>query len=120
MKSFSSTHIWGEVGMPELVRFPLADGGWAVAEVDDPTGVVRAARGTESVFTAGTTFDAIMEQIRGVADTTMRGLRDSLSKPDEVEIEFGVLLNAQVGAVMVKSNLGAHLQVKLSWKRPAD
>jgi hypothetical protein len=85
MKSFSSTHIWGEVGMPELVRFPLADGGWAVAEVDDPTGVVRAARGTESVFTAGTTFDAIMAQIRGVADTTMRGLRDTLSKPDEVE-----------------------------------
>jgi hypothetical protein len=106
--------------MPELVRFPLADGGWAVAEVDDSAGVVRAARGAEGIFTAGATFDAIMAQIRRVADTAMRGLRDSVANPDEIEIEFGVALNAQFGAVMVKSNLGAHLQVKLSWKKPAD
>jgi hypothetical protein len=106
--------------MPELVRFPLVDGGWAVAELDDTTGVTRAGRGVAGMFTAGTTFDAVMAQIGGVADTALRGLRDSITKPDEIEIEFGVALSAEAGAVMVKSNLGAHIQVKLSWKKSAD
>jgi hypothetical protein len=110
--------LTGEAGMPELVRFPLEDGGWAVAQLDDATGVMRAARGADGIFTAGTTFDAVMAQIRGVADTALRGLRDSLAKPDEIEIEFGVALNAQAGAVM--GNLGAHLQVRLSWKKSAS
>ena len=107
--------------MPEFVRFALPDGGAAVVQVDDTAAVVRAGvRGPDGFFAAATTFDGVMAQIRHVADSTIRGLRASAAKPDEIAVEFGVVLNAQAGAVMVKSNLGAHLQVRLSWKQSAD
>lgn len=107
--------------MPDLVRFALPEGGWAVVEVDDSAAVVRAgARGADGIFTATASLDSVMAQIREVADTAMRGLRESVTKPDEIGMEFGVALNAQVGAVMVKGSLGAHIQVRLSWKRPVD
>ena len=106
--------------MPELVRFALADGGWAVAEVDNSVAVVRAgARGPDGIITATASLDQVMEQVRRVADTAVRGLRDSVTKPDGLEIEFGVALSAQAGAVLVKGGLSAHIKVRLSWTRSA-
>lgn len=107
--------------MPELVRFALAGGGWAVAEVDDSATVTRAAsRGADGILTAAASLDSVMAQIRRVADTAMRELRESVTKPDEIGIEFGVALNAQAGGVLVKGSMGAHIQVKLSWTQSAD
>jgi hypothetical protein len=108
--------------MTELVRFALdGDGDWAVAEVDDLSPVIRAAaRGADGIVTAAATFEAVMAQVRHVSDTAIRALRESAAKADEIEIEFGIALNAQAGAVMVKSGVDAHLQVRLSWKRPPD
>ena len=106
--------------MTELVRFAL-DGDWAVAEVDDRAQVVRvAARGPDGFITATATFDAVMGQVRHVSDAAIRALRESATKADEIEIEFGIALNAQAGAVMVKTGVDAHLKVRLSWKRPPD
>jgi hypothetical protein len=107
--------------MTELVRFALdGDGDWAVAEVDDPSPVIRAARGPDGIITAAATFEAVMAQVRHVSDAAIRALRESAAKADEIEIEFGIALTAQAGAVMVKSGVNAHLQVRLSWKRPPD
>jgi hypothetical protein len=106
--------------MSELVRFALDNDSWAVAELDDTAQVVRAARGADGVITATATFDAVVAQVKHVSDALMQALRESAAKADEVEIQFGVALNAQVGAVMVKGGVEAHLQVRLSWKRTPD
>ncbi|MFJ4774277.1 CU044_2847 family protein [Streptomyces uncialis] len=37
--------------------------------------------------------------------------------PDEVQIEFGVSLSSQAGAVIAKSEAGCHLKVTVSWHR---
>jgi Trypsin-co-occurring domain 1 len=106
--------------MSELVRFPLAAGGWAVAEVDSSSAVVRAAnRGPDGIITAATSLDRVMDQIREVADTALRSLRESVTQPDEIAIEFGVALSAQAGGVLVKGGVSAHIQVRLSWTRSA-
>jgi hypothetical protein len=42
-------------------------------------------------------------------------------KPDEVEIEFGVKLDASVGAVIAGAGTGVHLNVTLRWAaEPAE
>jgi hypothetical protein len=106
--------------MSELVRFALADGGWAVAEVDSPAEVVRAAsRSPDGFITASTSLDRVMDQIRQVADTALHSLRESVTQPDEIAVEFGVALTAQAGAVLVKGGVSAHIQVRLSWVRSA-
>jgi hypothetical protein len=106
--------------MSELARFALDGSDWAIVEVDEPSQVVRAARGKDGLITADATFDAVMAQIRHVSETAIQGLRKSAVRADQVEIEFGVALNAQVGAIMVKSGAQAHLQVRLSWNRAPD
>lgn len=41
--------------------------------------------------------------------------RDGSLRPDSVEIEFGVKLTAEAGALIAKSSVEGHLVVKLSW-----
>jgi hypothetical protein len=38
-------------------------------------------------------------------------------RPDGIEVEFGVKLNAEAGAVIAKSAVEGHFTVKLSWDR---
>ncbi|MFE2032629.1 CU044_2847 family protein [Streptomyces scopuliridis] len=41
--------------------------------------------------------------------------RDGSLKPDGVELEFGVKLMAEAGAVIAKTSAEGHMTVKLSW-----
>ncbi len=37
-------------------------------------------------------------------------------QPDEVEITFGVRMDAQVGAVIAKTGIAGNFEVKLTWR----
>ncbi len=37
-------------------------------------------------------------------------------RPDELEITFGVKLDAQMGAVIARTGVEGQLEVKLTWK----
>jgi len=39
------------------------------------------------------------------------------AKPTSVEVEFGIKLNGEVGALIAKTGAEAHLNVKLSWNK---
>ncbi|WP_304364726.1 CU044_2847 family protein, partial [Streptomyces viridosporus] len=45
----------------------------------------------------------------------LRVFRDGSLKPDTVELEFGVKLTAEAGAIIAKGSAEGHLVVKLSW-----
>ncbi len=87
-----------------------------VAVDDDEPGVRLAARRDGSLVRAGQTFDDALEGIHTAAESALRIFRDGRLKPDTVEIEFGVRLTAEAGAVIAKSTLEGHLVVKLSWR----
>ena len=36
--------------------------------------------------------------------------------PDEVELQLGITLNAELGAVLVKGKASAQLQLRMTWK----
>jgi hypothetical protein len=40
-------------------------------------------------------------------------------RPDEVEIKFGVKVDAQAGAVIAKTGLQGQFEIKLKWVRDA-
>lgn len=107
--------------MSELVRFELDDGGSVIVEIagSDP-GIARASRASNAIRSAATSFESAMGSVRDAAFSALRHFRDIPQAPDEVTIEFGVELSAEVGAVIAQTAATAHLQVTLAWRRAAS
>jgi hypothetical protein len=101
------------------MEFRTDSGAEVVVEVDRHTPgaklVSRGAGGPNSLERAGRTFDDALTGIRAAAESALRVFRDGALKPDAVELEFGVKLTAEAGAVIAKSAVEGHLTVKLSW-----
>ena len=57
--------------------------------------------------------------MRAAAESALRVFRDGSLKPATVEIEFGVKLTAEAGALIARSAVEGHLVVKLSWSPEA-
>jgi len=55
--------------------------------------------------------------IRPAAQTIIQKLRALHDPPDEIEVEFGLKLNAQVGAFIAAAGTEANYKVTLTWKR---
>lgn len=106
--------------MKRLIEFPLNDGSSVVVEVDEPDverGVAKAARPGEVAERAKETFEAALERIRPAAATIIGKLRDLVDPPDEIEVEFGIKLTAEAGAVLASAGVEANYRVTLTWKR---
>jgi hypothetical protein len=101
----------------ELVQFEIAGGGRVLVEVDDQEpGVARASRVDDMVVQAKQSLEPALDSIRAMANVALEKLRDLAERPDELEVEFGVRLNAEVGAVIAKTQAEGHLKVRLAWK----
>ena len=102
--------------MRQLVQYDLDSGGAVFLEVDElEPGVERIARDDTVAARAATTFEAAFESLRPAADTLLCKLRSSVEPPHQIEVEFGIRLNAKVGAVIAASEGEGHFQVKLTW-----
>ena len=107
--------------MVALVRFELEDGGAVLIEADEEeSGIEQAARGDGFVLQATASFDAAMEGVQSAANAAVRKLRRVAQVPDELEIQFGIRLNAQAGAVIAKTGVEGHLQVRATWRGHDD
>ena len=104
--------------LTELMRFSLDNGGSVLVEVreDDP-GVVRASHARVVIESASTSLANALAGVRDAAATALGQFRDMDAHPDEIQVEFGVRLDAQAGAVIAKTGIDGHLKVKLSWRR---
>jgi hypothetical protein len=102
----------------ELLRWE-SDQGPVVVEVDDhDAGFESISRSPgEVVHDVKGRFEDALTNVRGAAESALRTFRDDMLDPDEVEIEFGVKLNAAAGAVIAKTSMEGHLVVKLRWAR---
>ncbi|GAA0930930.1 CU044_2847 family protein [Streptomyces thermoalcalitolerans] len=104
--------------MTRLLRFPSQDGdGFVVVEVaEDEPGVVEVSRLGDAVADATASFEEGVDRIRNAAAAALNRLRDMPSRPSEVSLEFGVRFNAELGAVVAKSQAEAHLTVTMTWR----
>ena len=106
--------------MAELVRFELGDGAAVLVEDAHPSssdGPVRVGRAGDRVREAGEGLRAALAPLRAAARDVVDELKGA--GPDELSVEFGVVLTAQAGAVIAKAGGEAHLKVTLVWKHPA-
>jgi len=107
-----------EVIMGQLIEFPLENGGSIIVEVEEPAeGMVPAARPGEVVAKAEQTFEAALDRVRPIATVLIRKVRDLADPPDKAELEFGLKLTAEAGAVLTSAGGEAHCKVTLTWER---
>ncbi|MFJ7147859.1 CU044_2847 family protein [Streptomyces sp. NPDC100445] len=97
------------------MEFTTEDGAQVVVEgVVTRSGARLVSRG-DGPAQAARTFEGALEGVRAAASAALRVFRDGSLRPDAVEIEFGVRLSAEAGAVIAKGSTEGHLVVKLSW-----
>ncbi len=115
--TFPTKSLAGQL-MNEMVRFQLDDGGSVLVEVDeDAVGIERVSRGHDGVLEAGRRLTEALAGVRDAADASVQTLR--VLSPDGLELEFGVKLTGEAGAIIAKTAAEGHFTVKLSW-RPGD
>ncbi|MER7344277.1 CU044_2847 family protein [Streptomyces aurantiacus] len=101
--------------MDGLVQFTTEDGARVVVDdADDASGSRLVAR-DDGLAQAARTFESALDGARAAAESALRVFRGGSLEPDSVEIEFGVRMTAEAGAVLVKGSAEGHLLVRLSW-----
>ena len=89
-----------------------------------PGGIQKASRG------GAATMEALKEKSEEALHLAMQTIRSmsyrvfntmdtigSKVRPDEAEIEFGINLDTEVGALVAKASTGAQIKVKLKWNK---
>jgi hypothetical protein len=61
-------------------------------------------------------LDKAMQTIRGLAERLAATVQDLPTRPQAVEVAFGLKLNAEAGALIARTGGEASLNVKLTWK----
>jgi hypothetical protein len=104
----------------ELARWQGDDGG-VIVEVDSSEAGFRAVtrKPGEVIIDVQDRFDDVLDGVRKAMTSAFKKFRDEIHGVDGLEVEFGVKLNAEAGAVIAKTAAEAHMVVKLSWSRPA-
>lgn len=104
--------------MSELVSFPVDAENAVLVEVDlDEPEIGPASRAGDLIRSATTSFDGALANVRTAASVALANFRDMDVRPDEIQLEFGLKLNAQAGAVIAKTGMDGHMQVTLTWRR---
>jgi len=105
--------------MNQLIKFALEDGSSVIIETNDPItgGVVRASRSEELIAKAEQTFEATIDQIKSPAIALIARLRNLTDSPDEIEMEFGIKLSADIGAFIASASTEANFRISLTWRK---
>jgi hypothetical protein len=112
--------------MTKLAQFTVRDGQTIWVEVDDGTErqvetYRRVARdkGSELAKTATQSLQSALEAIKPAANEVATTLISLAQKPSRVEVEFGLKLSAEVGAIIASTSAEGHIGVKLIWSMDA-
>jgi len=102
--------------MRSLARIPLEGGGSVLVEAPEVAdGPVKAGRIGDAIREMPVTLQVALRPVTDMARAVLDQLRQV--GPDEVEVEFGVDLATQAGAVIARSEAGFHLKVRVLWER---
>jgi hypothetical protein len=96
-----------------VIEVPVVGGGVLkvqAADADLPPGLELAAlRPGEVVARASESLDSALDQLRPALDVIRRRL-EALA-PDEVSVEFGIVLGAETGVVVAKGTTEVHFTI---------
>jgi hypothetical protein len=106
--------------MTELIRWKLDHGGEVLIQATpDGPEISPVSRSSALIETASNSLGTALASVRDAASEVLGQFRQMPVRPSKVEVEFGVQLTAQAGAVIAMTSVDGHLNVKLSWEAPA-
>lgn len=103
--------------MKRLIEFPLEDGTSMMVEIDEPEddGLTRVSRRDPGVIErAQQTLEKSLDRVKPAAQFIIEKLRSLHDSPDEIEVQFGLKLNAGSGVILA-AGVEANYTVKLKW-----
>jgi hypothetical protein len=104
--------------MTELASFALSNSLRVTVESPAATGVAPAGL-RPRIVRAEQTLREALEPVTAAAAEVIEKFRELPGEPHEIEIQFGVKLDATFGAVIATAAVGTHLDITLRWDRRA-
>lgn len=105
--------------MKKIVGYPLETGGSILIEIEEiepESAISRSGRGERGVSEkAAITFEDALDKVKPAASTILKKFRDLSDIPNEVQVEFGLKMNASAGAVISSGGIEANFKVSLKW-----
>ena len=103
--------------MAEVIRFETAEGASVIVEAADEQqlGLERVSRASDGLLTAAKSLDQALGTARSTIASAMAAF-DGLGL-EELSLEFGLKLNAEVGGMLAKAGGEAQLTVTATWGR---
>jgi NADPH-dependent glutamate synthase beta subunit-like oxidoreductase len=110
--------------MVQLVEFPLEGGGSVLVQVDDVgTGEVTRGWGDRDarvVEQARQSFEQAVGRVQPAVQGLLTQLRSLAETPEQIQVEFGLQLSAEVGAFVAGASTTGNFKVSMTWRRPPD
>lgn len=97
----------------KLVEFPLEEMGTVIIEVHEPDGPIRAGA-KEKVEQAKETLEAALNKVLPATKSVVEKVSQASSKPDEIEICFGINLSTVAGS-FIAASAEANFSVTMRW-----
>ena len=78
---------------------------------------VEASRQSKENSRIRESFDQALKTIRASANQIVKAMKSLSQPPTEFEVEFGLKIDGELGAVVARTLTSAHYVVKLTWRR---
>ncbi|NMF85018.1 CU044_2847 family protein [Nodosilinea sp. P-1105] len=87
-------------------------------DIDSTNGTLRsgALRPTELATKSAQALTQAMGTIQAMANRTTEAIAKLPQPPAEFELEFGIKIDAEVGAIVAKAGGQGNLRIKMVWK----
>ena len=96
------------------MKYQVGEASSVLVEVDEDTyGVEAVSRLSDGVLEAGQRLESALDSVGAAAKATLHEMK-KLS-PGAVEVEFGIKLAGEAGAMIAKASAEGHFTVRLSW-----
>lgn len=104
--------------MNRLIEFPTTTGSTVLIEARDGTGslVTRGGAHGEVLARAQQTFEKALSHIQPAVQGVVSELLNLTNRPDEVCVEFGLDVHAEVGAFIAAASSTSNFKVTLTWR----
>lgn len=109
--------------MTRLLDLDLEQGGSILVEVEEPprAEVTRGGgRGRVDVEKAASTLEEVLARLGPANRAIISQLRALADAPEEIEVEFGVKLNADANVVIARTGAEANFRILLKWGRRGE
>ena len=104
--------------MSEVVRYEVGSGTVLVEVAANSYGVDHPARNEQGILDAGRRLEDALAAVRPAAAAAVEAMREIA--PEEMEIEFGIKLAGNAGALIARNSADAHFILRTKWSGIAD